>query len=333
MNGLQVFLKQRKRQLPVVQDLDFSIGFGERVGIVGESGCGKSITALALMGLLPSSMSMEGSIRLASSRDKFDELSRLQESQLCKIRGKRIGMVFQEPMSALNPVQPIGHQVSESLLLHSHVSRHEAFRQASRMLERVGLPESRFPHSLYPHQLSGGQRQRVVIAIAMACGPELLIADEPTTALDVTIQAQILRLLSELVEEENMSLILITHDLGVIAENTDRMLVMYAGRCVESGLTEDVFSKLKHPYTRGLFEALPEGEQQHKGGSTRLKTIPGRVPKLDERSRGCVFQTRCASVQPRCREEVPQWVESDLQHSWACWFPKEAQPVPSSHER
>ena len=167
----------------------------------------------------------------------------------------------------------------------------------------------------------------------MACGPDLLIADEPTTALDVTIQAQILRLLSELVEEEKMSLILITHDLGVIAENTDRMLVMYAGRCVESGLTEDVFSKLKHPYTRGLFEALPEGEHQHKGSSTRLKTIPGRVPKLDERSRGCVFQTRCVSVQPRCREEVPQWVESDLQHSWACWFPHEAQPIPSSHER
>ena len=261
VNGLQVFLKQSKRQLPVVQDLDFSIGFGERVGIVGESGCGKSITALALMGLLPSSMSMEGSIRLASSRDKFDELSRLQESQLCKIRGKRIGMVFQEPMSALNPVQPIGHQVSESLLLHSHVSRHEAFRQASRMLERVGLPESRFPHSLYPHQLSGGQRQRVVIAIAMACGPDLLIADEPTTALDVTIQAQILELLRELVEEENMSLILITHDLGVIAENSDRMLVMYAGRCVESGPTEEIFLKLRHPYTRGLFEALPDGEQ------------------------------------------------------------------------
>jgi len=324
VNGLQVFLKQRKRQLPVVQDLDFSIGFGERVGIVGESGCGKSITALALMGLLPSSMSMEGSIRLASSRDKFDELSRLQESQLCKIRGKRIGMVFQEPMSALNPVQPIGHQVSESLLLHSHVSRHEAFRQASRMLERVGLPESRFPHSLYPHQLSGGQRQRVVIAIAMACGPDLLIADEPTTALDVTIQAQILRLLSELVEEENMSLILITHDLGVIAENTDRMLVMYAGRCVESGLTEDVFSKLKHPYTRGLFEALPDGEQPQAEGPMRLRAIAGRVPKLDERSEGCVFQTRCVSAQPRCQKEIPLFGESQQLHSCACWFPLDA---------
>ena len=324
MNGLQVFLKQRKRQLPVVQDLYFSIGFGERVGIVGESGCGKSITALALMGLLPSSMSMEGSIRLASSRDKFDELSRLQESQLCKIRGKRIGMVFQEPMSALNPVQPIGHQVSESLLLHSHVSRHEAFRQASRMLERVGLPESRFPHSLYPHQLSGGQRQRVVIAIAMACGPDLLIADEPTTALDVTIQAQILELLRELVEEENMSLILITHDLGVIAENSDRMLVMYAGRCVESGPTEEIFLKLRHPYTRGLFEALPDGEQPQAEGPIRLRTIPGRVSKLDERSEGCVFQTRCVSAQPRCQKEIPLFGESKQLHSCACWFPLDA---------
>ena len=316
-----------------MEDLNFSLGFGERLGIVGESGCGKSVTALALLNLLPSTMSMAGRIHLASRDGQTEDLNQLSEARLCEIRGKKIGMVFQEPMSALNPVQTIGHQVSESLLLHHSLSRHEADQKASRMLDRVGLPDSRFARKLYPHQLSGGQRQRVVIAIAMACGPDLLVADEPTTALDVTIQAQILRLLSELVEEEKMSLILITHDLGVIAENTDRMLVMYAGRCVESGLTEDVFSKLKHPYTRGLFEALPEGEQQHKGGSTRLKTIPGRVPKLDERSRGCVFQTRCTSVQPRCREEVPQWVESDLQHSWACWFPKEAQPVPSSHER
>ena len=174
-------------------------------------------------------MNMAGSIHLASRDGQTEDLNQLSEARLCEIRGKKIGMVFQEPMSALNPVQTIGHQVSESLLLHHSLSRHEADQKASRMLDRVGLPDPRFARKLYPHQLSGGQRQRVVIAIAMACGPDLLIADEPTTALDVTIQAQILRLLSELVEEEKMSLILITHDLGVIAENTDRMLVMYAG--------------------------------------------------------------------------------------------------------
>ena len=324
VNGLHVFLNQKKRSLPVVQDLRFHIDFGERLGIVGESGCGKSITALALMSLLPTSMSMEGKILLASSKGNYDELNQLTEPQLCRIRGRRIGMVFQEPMSALNPVMPIGHQVSESILLHQSLSRHEALKQASRMLERVGLPKFRFSRSLYPHQLSGGQRQRVVIAIAMASGPDLLIADEPTTALDVTIQAQILKLIRELVEEENMSLILITHDLGVIAENTDRMLVMYAGRSVESGPTEDVFSKLKHPYTRGLFEALPEGEGHSKEGTIRLKTIPGRVPRLDERDAGCVFQSRCSLAQSRCKNEIPLFAEPQQFHSCACFFPFDA---------
>ena len=256
MNGLQVFLKQRKRQLPVVQDLDFSIGFGERVGIVGESGCGKSITALALMGLLPSSMSMEGSIRLASSRDKFDELSRLQESQLCKIRGKRIGMVFQEPMSALNPVQPIGHQVSESLLLHSHVSRHEAFRQASRMLERVGLPESRFPHSLYPHQLSGGQMQRVMIAMAMAVRPRLLVADEITTALDANLKNEIFDLVFSLIKESKTAVLLISHDLHLIKSYCDRIAVMEKGCIVEINKTKNIFTNPRATYTKNIIKTL-----------------------------------------------------------------------------
>ena len=315
--------------LPIVDGSNFRVERGEVLALVGESGCGKSMTALSLMRLVPK----PGRIVAGQIRLEGQDLMGLPVTEMRQVRGRRIAMIFQEPMTSLNPVIPVGEQVVEAIRLHESASRREARTRCRELFAEVGIPDPEERLDAYPHQLSGGQRQRVVIAIAMACGPDLLVADEPTTALDVTIQAQILRLLSELVEEEKMSLILITHDLGVIAENTDRMLVMYAGRCVESGLTEDVFSKLKHPYTRGLFEALPEGEQQHKGGSTRLKTIPGRVPKLDERSRGCVFQTRCASVQPRCREEVPQWVESDLQHSWACWFPKEAQPVPSSHER
>jgi len=237
-------------------------------------------------------------------------------------------MVFQEPMSALNPVLPIGFQVAESLRLHKNLSRHQAQQQASKVLDRVGLPSQKYSHSLYPHQLSGGQRQRVVIAIAMACSPELIIADEPTTALDVTIQAQILALIAELVFEENMSLILITHDLGVVAENTDEMLVMYAGRIVERGPTKNVFKNLAHPYTRGLFASIPDSEkvnseqglQSEYSQTNRLSTIPGRVPEFWERSKGCSFADRCPRVQPQCSSQVPEEIQLGTAHSTACFF-------------
>jgi len=258
-------------------------------------------------------------------------LLNLPEKQLCKNRWKRISMVFQEPMTALNPVQPIGLQVAESLILHKNLSRYQAQRQASKVLDRVGLPAKKFSRSLYPHQLSGGQRQRVVIAIAMVCEPELIIADEPTTALDVTIQEQILALISELVIEENMALILITHDLGVVAENTDQMLVMYAGRIVEKGPTNKVFEHLAHPYTRGLFASIPDTEKSTNDLSrhpenpknSRLSTIPGRVPEFWERTKGCSFADRCSRAQVKCFSELPDETRISNGHSAACFFPWE----------
>ncbi|MBC8219314.1 MAG: ABC transporter ATP-binding protein [Proteobacteria bacterium] len=278
--------------------------------------------ALAIMGLLPDNMTASGEVLFGSN------LLSLPEKELCQIRGNKISMVFQEPMSALNPVLPIGFQVAESLRLHKNLSRHQAQQQASKVLDRVGLPSQKYSHSLYPHQLSGGQRQRVVIAIAMACSPELIIADEPTTALDVTIQAQILALIAELVFEENMSLILITHDLGVVAENTDEMLVMYAGRIVERGPTKNVFKNLAHPYTRGLFASIPDSEkvnseqglQSEYSQTNRLSTIPGRVPEFWERSKGCSFADRCPRVQPQCSSQVPEEIQLGTAHSTACFF-------------
>jgi peptide/nickel transport system ATP-binding protein len=221
--------------------------------------------------------------------------------------------------------------VAESLRLHKNLSRHQAQQQASKVLDRVGLPSQQYSRSLYPHQLSGGQRQRVVIAIAMACSPELIIADEPTTALDVTIQAQILALIAELVFEENMSLILITHDLGVVAENTDQMLVMYAGRIVERGPTKNVFDKLAHPYTRGLFASIPDSEianteqgiQSEYSQTNRLSTIPGRVPEFWERSKACSFADRCSRVQSNCSSQLPEEIQLGKAHSAACFFPYE----------
>ncbi len=320
VKGLDVSLTGHNRDYPVLEELDFKVRQGESLGIVGESGCGKSITALAIMGLLPASMIASGEIILHRPTGCPLDLMTLDEPGLCGIRGKSIGMIFQEPMTALNPVQTIGHQVAESLMVHEHASMHECSRQASRMLDRVGLPASMFPRNLYPHQLSGGQRQRVVIAIAMVCRPSLLIADEPSTALDVTIQAQILELLAELVKEENMALMLITHDLGVVAENTDRMLVMYAGRMVESGPTDEVFSRLKHPYTRGLMAAMPAADEEGAGDSTRrLQTIPGRVPALGNRPGGCVFKDRCGYALEKCAEKVPPLVKTGPDHQCACW--------------
>ena len=320
VNNLTVRTEHQSGPINILDNLNFKLERGKSLGVVGESGCGKSMTALAIMGLLPDNMTASGEVMFGNN------LLNLPEKELCKIRGNRISMVFQEPMSALNPVQPIGFQVAESLILHKNLSRHQAQRQASKVLDRVGLPAKNISRSLYPHQLSGGQRQRVVIAIAMVCEPELIIADEPTTALDVTIQEQILALISELVIEENMTLMLITHDLGVVAENTDQMLVMYAGRIVEKGPTNKVFEHLVHPYTRGLFASIPDTEKSandlsHHPKNRRLSTIPGRVPEFWERTKGCSFADRCSRAQAKCFSELPDETRISNGHSVACFFP------------
>ena len=263
------------------------------------------------MGLLPEGAQVSGSIRLAGQ-----ELTTLDETALCQWRGRRMGMVFQEPMTALNPLHPIGRQIAEGLRLHRQIDARAARAEALRLLERVHLPQAAKRLDAYPHQLSGGQRQRVVIAMALACGPDLLIADEPTTALDVTIQREVLDLIDELVSADGMGLLLISHDLGVMAERVRQMLVMYAGEVVEGGPTQEVFARLSHPYTRGLFAArprigLPRG--------TRLATIPGRVPDLVEPRQGCAFAPRCDVVLDRCATEAPALCRVTAEHQARCW--------------
>ena len=325
VKNLTVSTEHQSGSINILDNINFNLERGTSLGVVGESGCGKSMMALAIMGLLPDNMTASGEVQFGGN------LLCLPEKELCQIRGNRISMVFQEPMSTLNPLLPIGFQVAESLRLHKSFSHHQAQQHASKVLDRVGLQSHKYSRSLYPHQLSGGQRQRVVIAIAMACGPELIIADEPTTALDVTIQAQILDLIAELVFEENMSLILITHNLGIVAENTDHMLVMYAGNIVESGPTKNVFEKLVHPYTRGLFSSIPnskfpntgKGLQSKYSQINRLPTIPGRVPEFWERSKGCSFVDRCPRAQANCSSKFPEVIQLGTAHSTTCFFPYE----------
>ncbi len=313
--------------VPIVDGLDLALEAGESLGLVGESGCGKSITALAVMGLLPEAARVTGGLRLDG-----EDLLALDEAALCALRGRRMAMVFQEPMTALNPVRTIGDQVGEGLRLHFGQGESEAAREAAALLERVGLPPSRFPLGLFPHQLSGGQRQRVVIAMALACRPALLIADEPTTALDVTIQAQILDLIVEIARDEGMALLMISHDLGVIAETTDRMLVMYAGRIVERGRTDAVFARMAHPYTRGLFAALPQGHDEaadelgaQAAARQRLSTIPGQVPEPSARPAGCRFAPRCGFASEACRAEPPA-VTLEPGHLATCFHPQGGAP-------
>ena len=297
VTDLRVTLHTARGPADALRDVSFSMQRGDTVGLIGESGCGKSITALALMGLLPEGARVSGSIRFDGT-----ELTALGEDAMCQLRGGRIGMVFQEPMTALNPLHTIGHQIAEPLRLHKGLSAAAARAEALRLLERVHLPDAKKRLDAYPHQMSGGQRQRVVIAIALACGPDLLIADEPTTALDVTIQREVLELIGELVAADGMSLLLISHDLGVMAETVQRMLVMYGGTVVESGPTAELFRTLAHPYTRGLFAARP---RLGLARGTRLATIPGRVPELADLPAGCPFAERCSLVIDDCRRALP----------------------------
>ena len=309
VDGLTVAFPTPAGPERAVRDVSFRLERGETLGIVGESGCGKSMTALALMGLLPEGTDTQGGIVL-NGRD----LRTLDEEAMRRVRGNAIAMVFQEPMTSLNPVRTIGKQVGEPLMLHLGLDRGRARIETLSLLERVGLVDPRRFYAAYPHQLSGGQRQRAMIAMALSCRPEVLIADEPTTALDVTVQSRILDLIREAVGESRMALILISHDLGVVAETVDRVVVMYGGAVVEQGPTRDVFARLAHPYTRGLFAAMPRlGE-----GRRRLRTIPGTVPELADLPAGCAFAERCSLARETCRSRPPDMRPVGDSHSAAC---------------
>jgi peptide/nickel transport system ATP-binding protein len=310
VDDLSVVLQTQRGPARAVRNVSFTLERGDTLGLVGESGCGKSITVMALMGLLPDNAKVTGSIRFDG-----EELVGKSDAALCAIRGNRIGMIFQEPMTALNPVHTVGRQVAEPLRLHRGMGAGEAREEAIRLLDRVGIPDAARRIDAYPHQFSGGQRQRVTIAMALACGPALLIADEPTTALDVTIQRQILDLIRDLVAERGMALMLISHDLGVIAQNVRRTMVMYGGSVVESGSTASVFADRMHPYTLGLFSARP-GLRSAKG--QRLTTIPGTVPELVDLPAGCPFAGRCAFTIPDCHVTVPPPCEVGPGHHARC---------------
>ena len=310
VDNLRVTLQTPRGPAEALRGIGFTLDAGGTLGLIGESGCGKSLTALALMGLLPEGAQVSGQIR-------FDgiELTRLDDAAMCKLRGRQLSMVVQEPMTALNPLHPVGRQIAEPLRLHRGLSAAAARAEALRLLERVRLPQAAERLDAYPHQLSGGQRQRVVIAIALACGPALLIADEPTTALDVTLQAEVLDLIDELVREDGMALLLISHDLDVMADRVQRLLVMYAGTVVESGPTAEVFRQPAHPYTRGLQAARP---RLGAARGSRLATIPGRVPDLNEMPAGCPYADRCPLVVEACRLAPPGAVAVGPGHHARC---------------
>ena len=294
VKGLDISFGSINNPAKVVSCLNFEIEEAEVFGLVGESGCGKSLTALSIMGILPQNAFAQGEIIF-----KGNNLLTLDQESMRRLRGKEISMVFQEPMTSLNPVLTIGYQISEVLLTHMNMSKRDAMASSIELLRAVKIPSPEIRIKEYPHQMSGGMRQRVMIAMAIACRPSLLIADEPTTALDVTIQAQILDLLRNLRQERNMAMLLITHDLGIIAENAERVAIMYAGRIVETSQVANLLKSPKHPYTIGLLESLPKTK------SVPLKPIAGSVPKPDELPPGCKFSNRCPYMIPECQKEEP----------------------------
>jgi oligopeptide/dipeptide ABC transporter ATP-binding protein len=313
VEGLSIGFATEEGPIRVVEDVSFAVEGGETMGLVGESGCGKSVTAQTIMRLLPSPPS-----RIEAGRIDFNgtDLATASEAHMRKIRGNDIAMIFQEPMTSLNPTMTIGDQIAESLLLHRGARSSDARPKVLDMLSQVGIgrPEKRYTQ--YPHELSGGLRQRVMIAMALICQPKLLIADEPTTALDVTIQAQILELLKKLQHDLDIAVLLITHDLGVVEEMCREVVVMYAGRIVEKAPARALFAKPRHPYTAGLLAASPRKARR----GQILPTIPGTVPPPGKRGEGCSFAERCVRALPRCRHDVPS-LSGDEDHLAACWNP------------
>jgi oligopeptide transport system ATP-binding protein len=315
VQDLKTYFKTKAGRVRAVDGVNFAVKPGEKVALVGESGCGKSVTALSIMRLVaqPPGEYAGGSIIFEDQ-----DLLELPESAMRRIRGAKIGMIFQDPMTCLNPTMPIGKQIAEGLRIHLKLSNDEAMKRAMTLLEQVGIPDVANRINAYPHQFSGGMRQRVMIAIALACNPKLLIADEPTTALDVTVQAQILELISAICREFGTALILITHDLGVVAGMTDRVIVMYAGKVAEEAPTEELFANPRHPYTLGLLSSVPRlDERRH----AELKTIEGAPPDLLRPPPGCRFMPRCVYAHNVCREMPPlEPVAGNAAHRKACWI-------------
>ena len=301
--------------IPAVAGVDLVLNQGEVLGVVGESGCGKSVTARAVMRIIPTPPGC-----IDSGRVMFEgrELLKLSEAEMEGVRGDKISMIFQEPMTSLNPAFTVGNQIAEVFRFHRGMGRREAFERAVEELKRVEIPDPAKRARNYPHQLSGGMRQRAMIAIALACRPRILIADEPTTALDVTIQAQILNLIGQLQSDIGMSVILITHNLGVVATMADRLVIIYAGRVVEQGSVDDIFVHHHHPYTHGLLRSVPRLDRP----TEELVEIKGIVPRLDDLPAGCVFSTRCEFVMDQCRQLEPGLKEIDVDHSSRCWLEK-----------
>ncbi|HYD06964.1 MAG TPA: ABC transporter ATP-binding protein [Reyranella sp.] len=321
VENLGTWFYTRQGIVKAVDGVDFGVASGETLAIVGESGCGKSMTALSLMRLIPDPPGriVSGQIKLGGK-----DLLKLPEEEMRRVRGNEISMIFQEPMTSLNPVMTIGKQISEALILHRDMDKKAAWKRSIEMLDLVKIPEPLQRAKEYPHQLSGGMRQRAMIAMALACNPKVLIADEPTTALDVTIQAQILELILELQREFGAAVILITHDLGVVAETARRVIVMYAGRKVEEASVGELFADPMHPYTRGLLNSIPRldllrGEEE--ADTHRLQEIPGIVPPLFALPEGCAFAPRCPRADDKCRSGRPDYQEMKPGHWAACWHP------------
>ncbi len=333
VQDLHVEFSSRRGKAQVLNGVDFEIRRGETLCVVGESGCGKSMTALALLRLIPSPPG-----RISAGRVLFqgEDLVSASENRMREVRGNRISMIFQEPMTSLNPVFTVGDQIGESLRLHAGLDPAGARARAIEMLQQVGIPAPERRVDEFPHQLSGGMRQRVMIAMALACRPDILIADEPTTALDVTVQAQIFDLLRDLQREKGTAILFITHDMGAVAEMADRVMVMYAGRVIEQGTTAEVLTTPGHPYTGGLIQCLPElGSSLESDGVDRIELaeIPGMVPSIWELGQGCAFRDRCPHAMARCATDVPpmfrlsEGVAGSQPHSAACWLHAETQEV------